>query len=72
MDVSIPEATYPDTDQCLNSWTALLVDQGLGWRGPMAEEYKMLEIIFNDQQHNGSSDSGAATGTGGRMVCWEF
>ena len=70
MDVSVPETKYPNIDQFFNSPTAPVVDKGLGWRGPMAEEYKMFEIILNNQQCKGSSDNG--TGTGGMMEGWEF
>ena len=48
MDVSVPEAKYPCIYQFLNSSTAPVVDQGLGGRGSMAQEHKMLEIISND------------------------
>lgn len=65
-----PEAKYPHIDQFFNSSTAPVFGQGLGRRGPMVEEYKMLEIILNDQQYNGSCYSG--TEIGGRMAGWEY
>ena len=70
MDVNVAETKYAYIDQFLNNSTSPVVNQRLGGRGPMAEEYERLEIILNDQQYNGSCYSG--TEIGGRMAGWEY